>query len=155
MAMYKGTLHHSANTVPKWFLETLGAWISILNQCSHCIELHFAGVKRLLADDDRATTIRAGMQAQHVSSCRLDAREQVAMVYVRKRTETPTSITKADIAAMRGTDWIDVEGHEINQVSVYFGYANRTVLGLECSTEGDILGLCPNTSDTPDNWNHA
>lgn len=33
MAIYKYVLHHSNNTVPKWFLETLGVWVSSLNEC--------------------------------------------------------------------------------------------------------------------------
>jgi hypothetical protein len=33
MAIYKYVLHHSANTIPKWFLETLGVFISSLNNC--------------------------------------------------------------------------------------------------------------------------
>ncbi len=28
MALYKSVLHHGANTVPKWFLETIGVWVS-------------------------------------------------------------------------------------------------------------------------------
>ncbi|MGB3279651.1 MAG: peroxidase-related enzyme [Pseudorhodobacter sp.] len=155
MAMYKGTIHHSANSVPKWFLETLGVWVSILNQCSYCVEHHFAGLQRLLQDDDKAAQIRAGMEAQHISSCGLAAKEQVALAYARKLTEEPSSLTEADIAALRGTGWSDGEILEINQVSAYFGYANRTVLGLGCSTEGDILGLSPHNSDNPDDWNHS
>ncbi|MBQ57963.1 alkylhydroperoxidase, partial [bacterium] len=31
----------------------------------------------------------------------------------------------------------------------------RTVLGLGCSTEGDILGLSPNKNDDPNDWNHT
>ena len=30
MAIYKYVLHHSNNTVPKWFLETIGVWVSLL-----------------------------------------------------------------------------------------------------------------------------
>ncbi len=37
MAIYKYVLHHSANTVPKWFLETLGVWVSSLNRCDYCV----------------------------------------------------------------------------------------------------------------------
>jgi len=44
---------------------------------------------------------------------------------------------------------------EINQVCAYFSYANRTVLGLGCSTKGDVLGLSPGNSENPDDWNHA
>ena len=31
----------------------------------------------------------------------------------------------------------------------------RTVLGLGCSTAGDVIGLSPGNSDDPDDWNHA
>ena len=31
MAIYKYVLHHTGNTIPKWFLETLGVWVSRLN----------------------------------------------------------------------------------------------------------------------------
>ena len=53
MAVYKHTLHHSANTVPKWFLETLGVWVSTLNACGYCVAHHFAGLQRLLGDAPR------------------------------------------------------------------------------------------------------
>ena len=48
MAIYKYVLHHRDNTIHKWFLETLGVWVSTLNKCEYCIEHHFAGLKRLL-----------------------------------------------------------------------------------------------------------
>ncbi|NNF77994.1 MAG: alkylhydroperoxidase, partial [Rhizobiales bacterium] len=32
MAIYKNVLHHASNKVPKWFLETLGVWVSMLNK---------------------------------------------------------------------------------------------------------------------------
>ena len=56
---------------------------------------------------------------------------------------------------MRGAGYDDGEILEINQLVAYFAYANRTVVGLGCSTEGDILGLSPNDSDDPDNWSHS
>ncbi len=36
----------------------------------------------------------------------------------------------------------------------YFNYVNRTVVGLGVTTDGDIIGLSPNNSDDPNNWNH-
>ena len=59
------------------------------------------------------------------------------------------------IHRLRATGYSDGEILEINQVTAYFNYANRTVLGLGCSTDGDILGLSPNKSDNPDDWNHS
>jgi hypothetical protein len=39
-------------------------------------------------------------------------------------------------------------------VAAYFAYANRTVVGLGVSAEGEQLGLAPDDSNDPDNWNH-
>ena len=38
MAIYKYVLHHSSNTLPKWFLETLGVWVSTINICDYCVD---------------------------------------------------------------------------------------------------------------------
>ncbi len=155
MAVYKHVLHHSANTVPKWFLETLGVWVSLLNQCSYCVEHHFAGLQRLLNDPARGLALRAAMQARDIAAAALSRREKRAMAYAEALTLAPASLTEADAAALRDSGWTDGEILEINQVCAYFSYANRTVLGLGCSTEGDILGLSPNKSDDPDDWNHT
>lgn len=155
MAIYKYVLHHSANTVPKWFLEVLGVWVSALNACSYCVEHHFAGLQRLLQDEDRGLAIRAAIEADDPSLAPLDAAQKAAMVYARKLTKTPGDMVQADVQALRDAGFDDGQILEINQVSAYFSYANRTVLGLGCSTDGDILGLSPNNSDDPNDWNHA
>ncbi|WP_412565294.1 carboxymuconolactone decarboxylase family protein [Thalassobius sp. MITS945101] len=155
MAIYKYVLHHSGNTLPKWFLETLGVWVSALNRCNYCVEHHFNGLKRLLQDDARADAIRAAIEARDPAAAPLDAAQQKAMDYARLLTEAPWDLTAAHVADLREAGFTDGEILEINQVSAYFSYANRTVLGLGCSTEGDILGLSPNNSDDPDDWNHS
>jgi uncharacterized protein YciW len=55
---------------------------------------------------------------------------------------------------MRRQGLSDGEILEVNQVVAYFAYANRTVLGLGVTTEGDTLGLSPSASDRPDDWHH-
>lgn len=154
MAIYKYVLHHSGNTLPKWVLETLGVWVSALNECGYCFEHHFAGLRRLLEDDDRAAAIRAAIVARDIEAAPLDAAQKEAMRYACQLTRDPAGVTKAQINALREAGFSDGEILEINQVSAYFSYANRTVLGLGCSTEGDILGLSPNKSDDPDDWSH-
>ncbi len=155
MAIYKYVLHHSANTVPKWFLETLGVWVSSLNRCDYCVEHHFAGLKRLLQDDQRANAIRRAIDIRNIDGAPLDAAQIRAMAYARKLTKDPPSVTRDDVESLRLAGYDDGEILEINQVTAYFGYANRTVLGLGCSTEGDILGLSPNNSADPDDWHHS
>ncbi len=155
MAIYKYVLHHSGNTIPKWFLETLGVWVSSLNQCGYCVDHHFAGLQRLLRDDERAAGIRAAIEARDIDQAPLDDRQKLAMEYARQLTENPAGISENIVAGLRTAGYSDGEILEINQVSAYFSYANRTVLGLGCSTQGDILGLSPNKSDDPDDWSHA
>ncbi len=154
MALYKNVLHHSANTIPKWFLETLGVWVSSLNRCGYCVEHHFNGLQRLLRDQARGDAIRVAIEARDPASAPLDKAQVVAMDYACKLTEAPGELTEADVIALRNAGWDDGEILEINQVCSYFSYANRTVLGLGCSTEGDVLGLSPNNSDNPDDWGH-
>ncbi|WP_170764197.1 carboxymuconolactone decarboxylase family protein [Ruegeria lacuscaerulensis] len=154
MVLYKNVLHHSANTVPKWFLEVLGVWVSSLNHCNYCVEHHFSGLQRLLGDPDRGTAIRAAIEARAPETAPLDAAQIAAMLYARKLTEAPADLVSEDIGALREEGWDDGEILEINQVCAYFSYANRTVLGLGCSTEGDVLGLSPNNSDDPADWGH-
>ena len=74
--------------------------------------------------------------------------------YAGALTLSPMLVNEEMIEGMRAAGYDDGEILEINQVTAYFGYANRTVLGLGCSTEGDILGLSPNNSDSPDDWSH-
>ena len=42
-----------------------------------------------------------------------------------------------------------------NIVSAYFAYANRTVLGLGITTDGDHIGTAPPESDDVTEWRHG
>ncbi|MAH38835.1 MAG: alkylhydroperoxidase [Marinovum sp.] len=155
MAIYKYVLHHRDNTIDKWFLETLGVWVSTLNKCDYCVEHHFAGLKRLLNDDKKATQIRSAIDTNNIENAPLENRQKTAMEYARKLTNNPGSIREENIEKLRADGFTDGEILEINQVCAYFSYANRTVLGLGCSTKGDILGLSPNNNDDPNDWGHS
>lgn len=154
MHIYKYVLHHSANTIPKHFLETLGVWVSLLNKCGYCVEHHFQGLRRLLSDDDRANAIRQAFEADKLSPTFSD-KESAAINYARALTLSPSELTSESVEALRQAGWDDGEILEINQVSAYFCYANRTVLGLGVSIDGDILGLSPGDNADPDNWSHG
>jgi len=154
MALYKNVLHHTANTVPKWFLETIGVWVSHLNECGYCVEHHFAGLKRLMSDDARADAIFAALTQGAPDTAPLDKAQKLALEYARKLTICAHDLTEQDAIDLRGGGYSDGEILEINQVAAYFNYANRTALGLGCSTSGDVLGLSPGKSDDPGNWSH-
>lgn len=154
MGLYKNVIHNSNNTVPKWFLETIGVYVSMLNKCDYCVEHHFAGLKRLLLNEERSRAIRKHFEDDNPAGA-FEGKHLLALEYSQKLTVDPAALVEADIKDLRNSGWTDGEILEINQVTSYFCYANRTVLGLGVNTDGDILGLSPNDSDDPDNWGHS
>jgi uncharacterized peroxidase-related enzyme len=149
MALYKQVLHHTANKVAKVFVEVLGVYTSALNRCLYCVDHHATGLARLLNDDARSAPLIAALRAGEIPEG-LEARQREALRYARTLCLTPAELTEADAAALRASGWNDGEILEINQVVAYFAYANRTVLGLGVTTDGDVLGLSPHGND----WQH-
>jgi alkylhydroperoxidase family enzyme len=74
--------------------------------------------------------------------------------HAKQLTQAHATITKADIEALKNAGFSEGEVLEINQVTSYFNYVNRMVVGLGVNTSGDIVGLSPNNSDDPKNWSH-
>ena len=153
MALYKSVLHHSGNKLPKWLLETIGVYVSLLNRCTYCVEHHFAGLSRLLNNEDRLQQIRQALETRSLEEA-FEQREQMILDYVRQLTQSPGDICESAIEQMRVAGLDDGEVLEVNQVASYFAYVNRTVLGLGVTTKGDTLGLSPNDSADPKNWHH-
>lgn len=154
MTLYKYVLHHPRNTLPKWYLEAIGVYVSQLNQCGYCFDHHLAGMTRLLGDANRTVIIRNAF-AEGTPTTAFDGKELAGLRYVARLTQQPASITEANIEALREAGFDDGEILEINQVAAYFAYANRTVLGLGIDTNGDIIGLSPGGGSDPDNWSHS
>ena len=153
MSLYKHVLHHPRNALPKSYLETIGVYVSLLNQCRYCIDHHYSGLIRLLQDDARATAIRSALDNQDPAAA-FDGKELAGLQYVEKLTTSAAAMSASDIDALRESGFDDGEILEINQVAAYFAYANRTVLGLGINTKGDDIGLSPGDSSDPDNWSH-
>ena len=153
MSLYKHVLHHPRNALAKSYLETIGVYVSLLNQCRYCIDHHYSGLIRLLQDDVRATAIRSALDNQDPAAA-FDGKELAGLQYVEKLTTNAAAMSANDIEALRESGFDDGEILEINQVAAYFAYANRTVLGLGINTEGDEVGLSPGDSSDPDNWSH-
>ena len=152
MALYKNVLHHKNNTMPKWFLETIGVYVSLLNNCNYCVDHHFEGLKRLLNDDIKAALIKKKLITNSYETI-FDKDYSLVLRYAENLTKNITQISEKQIDELINEGVSDGQILEINQVISYFNYANRTVLGLGVSTDGDVLGLSPNDSDD-ENWNH-
>jgi uncharacterized peroxidase-related enzyme len=153
MALYKYVLHHPKNHLPKSYLETIGVYVSLLNDCAYCVEHHFQGLSRLLGDAERAATIRAALQRGAPAEA-FTGKELFGLEYAARLTIEASAITQQDLRRLGAAGFEDGEILEINQVSAYFNYANRMVLGLGIRTEGDIIGLSPNDGADLNNWSH-
>jgi uncharacterized peroxidase-related enzyme len=153
LALYKATLHHARNRLPRWLLETVGVYVSALNGCDYCVEHHAAGLDRLLDDPERGRAIREALERDRPADA-FDGRQLAILAYARALTLAPVEVDEGMVTAMRDAGLDDGQILEVNQVVAYFAYANRTVLGLGVTTEGDTLGLSPNAADDPDDWGH-
>ena len=154
MALYKSVLHHSRNVLPKSYLETIGVYVSSLNKCRYCVDHHFAGLSRLLSDPGRAAEIRVALDDENPADV-FAGRELAGLQYAQKLTTAAATVSSSDIEKLQAAGFDDGEILEINQVTAYFSYANRTVLGLGVRTDGDIVGLSPGNAGDPDDWGHG
>jgi uncharacterized peroxidase-related enzyme len=154
MTLYKNVLHNSNNTLPKWYLEALGVYVSYLNKCDYCFDHHYAGFKRLYANDSAAARFRQAAIDDDLATF-FDEKYLAGAAYAKALTMHHHEIKEDDIVRLRAVGFTDGEILEINQVSSYFNYVNRMVVGLGVDTKGDIIGLSPNNSDDPNEWNHA
>ncbi len=153
MTLYKSVLHNSNNTLPKWYLEAIGVYVSYLNQCNYCVEHHSAGLKKLLNDDAKSEQLLLAIENGLLKDY-LDAKYYEGMNYARLLTLELFNVSKQNIDHLKKEGFTEGEILEINQVASYFNYVNRSVVGLGVNSDGDVLGLSPNNSDDPKNWNH-
>lgn len=155
MALYKSVLHHSGNALPGWFLEAIGTMVSHLNRCRYCVEHHFVGLRRSLGDEQRAAGMRVALESGRYEP-HFSAAEASALAYAHALTVAPhdAEAIRQRLDGMRAQGFDDGVILEVNQVVAYFCYANRVVIGLGVTTDGDVLGLSPGNADDSDDWSH-
>lgn len=152
LKLYKNALHHANNTLPKWYVESLGVYVSRLNHCDYCVEHHSAGLERLLEDEIEYNKVAHAIMSGELTNA-FEGKYLVGMQYARQLTVNPVLLQPSKVDQLREHGFSDGEVLEINQIVSYFNYGNRTVLGLGVTTEGDILGLSPN-SENEDDFTH-
>jgi len=142
MSLYKNTIHNPNNSLPKWYLEAVGVYVSHLNGCGYCIQHHSEGFKRLYPDPKKADQYLKAVKEDAATDF-FEGKYLLGMDYAQRLTIDLPSITKAFIQQLRDGGFSDGEILELNQVIGYFNYGNRTALGLGVNTNGDILGEAP------------
>ncbi|MBL4887043.1 MAG: peroxidase-related enzyme [Flavobacteriaceae bacterium] len=153
MGLYKSVLHNSNNSLPKWYLEALGVYVSTLNKCNYCVQHHSIGFKKAIQDQQKANDFLKAVENDSLEQY-FDLKYLSGMRYAKKLTLELNTINQEDIKTLKEVGITDGQILEINQVVSYFNYVNRSVLGLGVNLKGDILGLSPSDSDDPKNWSH-
>ncbi|MGB3152656.1 MAG: alkylhydroperoxidase, partial [Maribacter sp.] len=129
MVLYKAVLHHSGNILPKWYLEVLGVYVSHLNRCDYCFDHHFAGLQRLFNNDVKSQQFLKAVKSDTLDSF-LEGKYMSGTYYARKLTLNIQSVVQEDFINLISAGFSEGEILEINQVTSYFNYVNRSVIGL-------------------------
>ncbi|MFL0084750.1 alkylhydroperoxidase [Tenacibaculum maritimum] len=133
MLLYKNALYGNSNTLPKWYLETLGIYVSLLNECGCCVARYFSRLKRILKDSDKFYPLKKALESKAFESF-FEATYSQGIRYAVKLTNRASKVAERIINPLRKKGLKDGEVLEINQVVSYFNDANRTVLDLGVST---------------------
>ena len=139
LTLYRSVLHHQDNTLPLWFLEAVGVFTSLLNNCEYSFKHHCTNMRRLLEDDERFASIETALRGQAPEAA-FSGKELALMRYTEKLTISPGKVEAADVEAAKSAGATDGEILEVNQVCAYFCYSNRTINGLGVTLTGDTVG---------------
>ena len=140
LTLYRSVLHHQDNTLPLWFLEAVGVFTSLLNNCEYSFKHHCTNMRRLLKDDKRFAAIETALRGQAPEAA-FSGKELALMRYTEKLTISPGKVEAADLEAAKSAGATDGEILEVNQVCAYFCYSNRTINGLGVTLAGDTVGF--------------
>ena len=137
-ALYRAVLGHADNELPLWYLEAVGLYVSVLNQCSYCIDHHtHAGGLAYPGEAEAWATITDALLNDRTADV-FKGKELALLTYTRNLTLDPASLTATSIDVLRVASASDSEILEVNQVASYFAYANRVVLGLGVALDGEV-----------------
>ena len=144
--LYRAALHDETNTIPLWLQETIGSYVSMLNDCGYSLANHWANACHLIGDEERAARIEAALRKRRPEDVFAGA-ELAFLQYAEKLTLGPGKMVEADVQAMRDAGIDDGQILEANQIIGYFNYVNRCLNGLGVSTDGDVIGYYSQTGE--------
>ena len=114
-----------------------GVYVSVLNQCTYCIDHHTHAGGLAYPGEPEAWSAIADALVGGVLEDGFDGKELALLGYVGTLTVDPAALTIESIESLRQAGASDGEILEVNQVAGYFAYANRVVLGLGVTLDGE------------------
>ena len=143
MKLYKSVLHDKKNTIPLWFQETIGSYVSMINNCNYSFENHWKNAVFLINDKEKSEEIRLALENNKPENY-FENKELALLIYAKKLTLNPGKINQKDFQELKKVGLNDGEILEANQIICYFNYVNRSINGLGVTTQGDIVGYYNN-----------
>lgn len=65
----------------------------------------------------------------------IDEKDKIMLRYAEKLTVEPWNMTVSDVDKLRAVGFTDVDVLDINQITAYYAYVNRTADGLGVALE--------------------
>ncbi len=137
--LYHAALHDDANTLPVWLQETIGSYVSMINDCDYSYANHWKNAKHLIGDDARADRIEQSLR-DRAPEQEFEGAELALLEYAGKLTLSPGEMLEEDVSRLKDLGVSDGEILEANQIIGYFNYVNRCLNGLGVTTDGDVIG---------------
>jgi uncharacterized peroxidase-related enzyme len=123
--------------------ELLGAFVSSLNACPYCHDVHNEAVKAYGIAGELAKACR-----DDLAGAQLDEKLKPLFALVRKSTEAAYKVTDADFEAAYAAGWDDDAIQDAILVGCLFNFMNRLVSTLGIEADADYLaGAGPRLRD--------
>jgi len=87
--------------------------------------------------------------AQDPTTAEVDAADRAMLDYAAKLTQSPSSVSAADVDALRSNGFTDAAILDVCQVVAYYNYVNRLAdgLGVELEEEWDETSMVLSRAD--------
>jgi uncharacterized peroxidase-related enzyme len=112
--------------------ELLGSYVSSLNACRFCRDVHGEAVKAYGGEEALAHALLGDGGA-------VDSRHQPLIALVQRVTEAAYKITDADFAACRAAGWSEDAIHDAIVVACLFNFMNRLVSAFDIRADAQYL----------------
>jgi len=130
MALYM-TLMFGRSPLSRREREAIAVAVSRANGCAYCVAHHTDAFRRFVKEEAVVAAVQSGAWDA------LGAREAALCRYADKLTRRPSESTPADVDALRAAGLSDAEALDAAQITGYFNFVNRLVLGLGVADEGE------------------
>ncbi|MBS1262133.1 MAG: hypothetical protein MAG453_01472 [Calditrichaeota bacterium] len=116
--------------------ELIGVAVSATNRCPYCVRHHSEALNKYWRDHNRTASY-----AIDPGSFPLPAKERAIVDYAIRLTRAPGEMRENDVRSLRDAGLSDTQILLVNQITSYFNYVNRSVLGLGVEIEPDTGGF--------------